>query len=101
MGSKSIQTFWVDPATYLPVRVRVAWPARRGMPYTKEVGDFRWLTPTKVHLATLQVPVPSGFRRVPERCGLVSFSGSHPAPPCLPQIALAIRSGFVGVASRG
>jgi hypothetical protein len=59
------QVFWVNPATYLPVRARWAWPVNHGKPTTILSGDFQWLTPTAAHLAALQVSVPSQFRRVP------------------------------------
>jgi hypothetical protein len=49
---------WVDPATYLPVRVIVG-----GLKPTQI--DFRWLSPTAANLAQLSVRVPAGFRRVP------------------------------------
>jgi hypothetical protein len=51
-------TAWVNPATYLPVRVIVG-----GLQPTQI--DFRWLAPTAASLAQLSVRVPSGFRQVP------------------------------------
>lgn len=51
-------TAWVNPSTYLPVRVIVG-----GLKPTQI--DFRWLTPTRANLAQLTVRVPSGFRKVP------------------------------------
>ena len=98
VGPMRIQTFWVDPATYLPVRVRVAWPARDGG--GREVGDFRWLTPTRAHLAMLEVPVPSAFRRVPDPGWMVGLGSPGRHTPELPQIALAMKGVTVGVASR-
>jgi hypothetical protein len=50
-------TAWVNPATYLPVRVIVG-----GLQPTQI--DFRWLAPTAASLAQLSVRVPSGFRQV-------------------------------------
>jgi hypothetical protein len=48
-------TLWVNPVTYLPVRMTVggvsAW--------------FAWLAPTPAHLALLHLTVPPGFRQVP------------------------------------
>ena len=38
------QIFWVNPATYLPVRAVWAWP---GHPTTMLSGDFRWLVPPR------------------------------------------------------
>jgi hypothetical protein len=49
---------WVNPVTYLPVRVIVA-----GL--EPSIYDFRWLAPTAASLAPLSVPVPAGFRQVP------------------------------------
>jgi hypothetical protein len=50
-------TAWVNPVTYLPVRVIVAGRE-------PSVCDFRWLAPTPASLATLSVQVPAGFRQV-------------------------------------
>jgi hypothetical protein len=79
------QVFWVDPATYLPVRARWGWPAGHGRPTTILSGDFRWLTPTAAHLAALHVSVPSGFRHVPasrvvngDRLPLIEFTMTFP-----------------------
>jgi hypothetical protein len=49
---------WVNPVTYLPVRVIVA-----GL--EPSIYDFRWLAPTAASLAPLSVRVPAGFRQVP------------------------------------
>jgi hypothetical protein len=51
-------TAWVDPSTYLPVRVIIG-----GLKPTQI--DFRWLAPTEANLAQLSVRVPAGFRQVP------------------------------------
>jgi hypothetical protein len=51
-------TAWVNPVTYLPVRVIVG--GLGPSPY-----DFRWLAPTAASLAQLSVRVPAGFRQVP------------------------------------
>jgi hypothetical protein len=48
----------VDPATFLPVMVRWAWP------HGTLAATFRWLRPTRANLAELNVHVPSGFRAV-------------------------------------
>jgi hypothetical protein len=45
---------WVDPSTYLPVRLRM----------TGQQQDFRWLRPTAANLALAKLAVPAGFRRV-------------------------------------
>ena len=48
---------WVNPATYLPVRI-----VTEGRQRTQT--DFRWLPPTPANLAQLSMPVPAGFRQV-------------------------------------
>jgi hypothetical protein len=61
-ASRIAETVWINPATYLPVRV-VIRPA-----LTKPellTADITWLPPTAQHLARLAVPVPAGFRRRP------------------------------------
>ena len=63
------ETIWVDPSTYLPVRVSVTI----GHPHGRSnqlVDDFRWLEPTKANLATLhaairQATIPAGYRTLP------------------------------------
>jgi hypothetical protein len=50
-------TAWVNPSTYLPVRVIVG-----GL--KPSLTDFRWLAPTPASLAPLSVRVPAGFRQV-------------------------------------
>lgn len=54
-GGSGHLTLWVDPATYLPLRLE------NGGLRT----DFQWLRPTPAHQAMLTMPVPAGFRRVP------------------------------------
>jgi hypothetical protein len=54
-GASGAFTFWVNPATYLPVQM--ALPQQRT--------EFRWLPPTEANLAQLRVTVPAGFRQVP------------------------------------
>jgi hypothetical protein len=56
-GGKGLTVLWVNPATYLPVRVVTGGQQRIQT-------DFRWLPPTPAHLAQLRVPVPAGFRQV-------------------------------------
>jgi hypothetical protein len=51
--------FWVDPRTYLPVRVIFTMPGG-----TRIQTDFGWSTPTGARLAQLRVSVPAGFRQV-------------------------------------
>jgi hypothetical protein len=59
------ETLWINPATYLPIRIAWQWPAGPGHDIGTLVGNFRWLKPTKANLATLKVRAPSGFRMVP------------------------------------
>ena len=56
--------FWVDPATYLPVRdVTTISPPATGR-VTTITDDFRWLPPTPANLADLDVRIPPGFTQV-------------------------------------
>ena len=55
------ETIWVDPSSYLPVRV-VAGSALS--PALKQTADITWLPPTAQNLAKLTVPIPAGFRHV-------------------------------------
>jgi hypothetical protein len=50
----ALQTLWVDPQTYLPVRVISAHGQT----------NFRWLTPTPTLLAELNLTVPHHYREV-------------------------------------
>ena len=52
-------TLWVDPATYLPLRVLWTWQEAGRLS-----GDFHWLPPTRANLAMLNIPIPAGFRAV-------------------------------------
>jgi hypothetical protein len=73
-GLPARETIWVDPATYLPVRVNVAFPAAHGS-QSLLVYDYRWLTPAKGNLAALRAAVrgtryatiPPGFRKLPSK----------------------------------
>ncbi len=49
-----LQALWVDPKTYLPVRVISQYMQT----------DFRWLSPTPSILAGMQLTVPPGFREI-------------------------------------
>ena len=62
-GSLISETIWVDPSTYLPVRVTVQSAA--GYSPTRQTADFTWLPPTAQNVAKLAVPIPAGFREVP------------------------------------
>ncbi|HLJ98733.1 MAG TPA: hypothetical protein VKU39_02370, partial [Streptosporangiaceae bacterium] len=52
-------TYWIDAATYLPVRAQLAYGDSR------DEETFQWLSPTAANLAHLNVPIPAGFTRVP------------------------------------
>jgi len=54
-GDSGQFTFWVDPATYLPVQMTMG----------QKRTEFHWLAPTPANLAKLKVTVPAGFRQVP------------------------------------
>jgi hypothetical protein len=60
-GSPLAETIWVNPDTYLPVRVVVRSAFTQGL---RQTADFAWLPPTAQNLAKLTVPVPAGFRQV-------------------------------------
>jgi hypothetical protein len=61
-GSPLTETIWVNPSTYLPVRVVARSPY--GTPGLQQTADFIWLPPTAQNLAKLAVPIPAGFRQV-------------------------------------
>ena len=61
-GSAINETVWVDPATYLPVRINVDLVP--GAP-TWQTVNITWLPATAQNLAKLIVPVPAGFRHIP------------------------------------
>ena len=58
-GASGRFTFWVNPATYLPVQMTL--PRQRT--------EFQWLAPTPANLAQLTVTVPAGFSQVPPPAG--------------------------------
>jgi len=66
------ETLWVDPSTYLPVRVFWNWLDPRAQGPGTLTGDFRWVKPTQDNLGLLRVPVPSGFTQ--------KHSGGLPVP---------------------
>jgi hypothetical protein len=53
-GNSGQLTLWVNPATYLPVRLQTGGLRT----------DFQWLRPAPAHRAVLNLPVPAGFRQV-------------------------------------
>ena len=57
-------TLWVDPSTYLPVRLIWNWLDPRAQGPGTLTGDFQWVKPTPDNLAALQVTAPAGFARV-------------------------------------
>lgn len=61
-GSAINETVWVDPATYLPVRINVDLVP--GAPIWQTV-NITWLPATAQNLAKLIVPIPAGFRHIP------------------------------------
>jgi hypothetical protein len=62
-GSPISETIWVDPDTYLPLRVVIRSAA--GFTTTQQTADIAWLPATTQNLAKLTVPIPAGFREVP------------------------------------
>jgi hypothetical protein len=65
-------TLWVNPATYLPVRLAATFPAKPGQRYQQLVTDFRFLPPTRATLAALhaaerRASIPASFRLLPAK----------------------------------
>jgi hypothetical protein len=63
------ETIWVNPGTYLPVRVVIRSYPHHSLVLNNKVilqqtANFSWLPPTAQNLARLGVPIPGGFRRV-------------------------------------
>jgi outer membrane lipoprotein-sorting protein len=56
-GKESVQTVWVDPATYLPVQTL----SDEGGVKIKV--DYRFLPPTPANMAELKATIPPGFTR--------------------------------------
>jgi hypothetical protein len=57
------ETLWMDPVTYLPVRLAWHWLDHRAQGPGTLTGDFRWVRPTPANLGALRVTVPGGFQR--------------------------------------
>jgi hypothetical protein len=60
---------WIDPATYLPVRLDATFQAGHGAQSLLR-NDYRWLPPTKANLAALhaairRATIPASFRKLP------------------------------------
>jgi len=47
------ETLWVDPSTYLPVRLTWHWLDHRAQGPGTLTGDFRWVRPTEANLGAL------------------------------------------------
>jgi sigma-70-like protein len=58
-GNGGREMFWVNPRTYLPVRVIFTTTSGARLQT-----DFGWFAPTKARLAELHLAVPPGFRQV-------------------------------------
>jgi len=66
------ETLWVNPATYLPVRLTATLFAGLDQRYQQLVTDFRFLPPTQANLAALhaairRAPIPATFRLLPQK----------------------------------
>jgi hypothetical protein len=59
-----IETVWVSPGTYLPVRVVLRSVPGAGGPASRLTANITWLKPTARNLAELTVPIPAGFSHV-------------------------------------
>jgi hypothetical protein len=85
-GQKALAgtTIWVDPRSYLPVRMTVPEHVVTGASGTMSSVtmqiDFRWLPPTSANLAQLTTPIPSSFRQMASP-GLAVTAGPPPKAP--------------------
>jgi hypothetical protein len=60
-------TLYVDPATYLPVRIfgsTATFGGSGGGTLYSLVTNVRWLRPTAANIAKAMVTIPAGFHRV-------------------------------------
>jgi hypothetical protein len=65
-GPVPAPAYWVDPATYLPVRYLATFDPPVFKAHGTIQADFRWLRPTRANLAAaFNVPIPAGFKQVP------------------------------------
>ena len=69
------ETLWVNPSSYLPVRLTWHWLDHRAQGPGTLTGDFRWVRPTEANLGALRVTVPGGFRR--DRAGGLPVPGMN------------------------
>jgi hypothetical protein len=63
-------TLWVNPATYLPVRLQINTTVNLPDGHTSHAvfsSDVSWLPPTSANLADLRIPIPAGFTQVSHR----------------------------------
>ena len=58
----TVTIIWVDPATYLPVRLTTQQTRPEASVPMRL--DFRWLPPTRANLALLTVRIPAGYTQV-------------------------------------
>ena len=77
------QTLWVDPTSYLPVRISTTFEQRPKRPAV-QTDNFRWLSPTTSSLAALHAAekrgaIPGDFRSLPSTC-LPLPGADTPAP---------------------
>jgi RNA polymerase sigma factor (sigma-70 family) len=66
------ETIWVNPITYLPVRLSVAAPGPVRGHRSLLTYDYRWLPPTTANLAAWDAAIrratmPAGFRTLPSK----------------------------------
>jgi hypothetical protein len=98
---------WIDPSTYLPVRVDIEMRTRPGGGFELvNRQDVRWLAPTAANRAHLAVPIPAGFIQVPPPpSGTVSarcLSPAHRAAKCVTVNRRALNAWYAKyVTSRG
>ena len=59
-------TIWVNPTTYLPVRLTTQWI--RPIVSVPMRFDIRWLPPTRANLALLRVRIPAGYTQIHIHC---------------------------------
>ena len=60
-------TLWVNPTTYLPVRVSgsdTAYGGSGGRTVSSGVTNVQWLPPTKANIAQALVTIPPGYQQV-------------------------------------
>ena len=81
------QTLWINPSSYLPIRVFWSYNYRTGPEKDTMTGTFHWLQPTAANLASLSVHVPAGFRQTrPQGLAVpgLALIFRNPAQPAVP-----------------